>query len=207
MDTKDFGLPQTRRRVFIFGINRDHLQDGQTVNLSREEILQISGNLNGETSLNHYNSVLDGLLSYQVDQKYYLSERIKPTILSNGSKNFMSKSEINQMIARPLTATMVKMHRACQDNYYSDEFLTSPQPEEYLQQNFTKEEQAMHSIRKLTPTEAFKLQGFNSEDVSRAREAGISNHQLYRQAGNAVSVNTVYALLHYLNERYDILNG
>ncbi len=29
--------------------------------------------------------------------------------------------EINQLIARPLTATMVKMHRACQDNYYSDE--------------------------------------------------------------------------------------
>lgn len=207
LDTKEFGLPQTRRRIFIFGIHRDHLDKGQTVQLSREEILNISGHLNGETSLNRYENVLDDLLSMEVEQKYYLSERIKPTILANGSKNFESKSEINQMTARPLTASMVKMHRACQDNYYSDEFLAAPNPEKYLQQDFSKEEQATHRIRKITPEEAFKLQGFNTVDVERAREAGVSNHQLYRQAGNAVSVNTVYALLHYLNHKYGILNG
>ena len=33
------------------------------------------------------------------------------------------------MIARPLTATMVKMHRACQDNYYSDDFINSAEPD------------------------------------------------------------------------------
>lgn len=207
LDTKDFGLPQTRRRIFIFGICKDYLQEGQTVNLCQEDILRISSNLNGETSLNHYENVLDDLLSMQVDQKYYLSERIKPTILANGSKNFESKSEINQMTARPLTASMVKMHRACQDNYYSDEFLTARKPKEYLKQRFTKEEQAKHRIRKITPEEAFKLQGFNTIDVQRAREAGVSNHQLYRQAGNAVSVNTVYALLHYLNDKFGILNA
>ena len=54
-----------------------------------------------------------------------ISDKIKPTILSNGSSGFISKSEINQLIARPLTASMVKMHRACQDNYYSDNFLNS----------------------------------------------------------------------------------
>jgi DNA (cytosine-5)-methyltransferase 1 len=207
LDTKDFGLPQTRRRIFIFGIHRDHLEDGQKVKLSREEILAISGNLNGETSLNRYRNVLDGILNMKVDLKYYLSDRIKPTILANGSRNFKSKSEINQLTARPLTASMVKMHRACQDNYYSDEFLMSSNPDEYLRRNFTKEELAGHSIRKITPEEAFKLQGFNTEDVERSRAAGVSNHQLYRQAGNAVSVNTVYGLLHYLNHKYRILNG
>jgi len=207
LDTKDFGLPQTRRRIFIFGIHRDHLQEGQAVKLCREEILGISGKLNGETSLNRYRNVLDGILNMEVDQKYYLSERIKPTILANGSKNFESKSEINQMTARPLTASMVKMHRACQDNYYSDEFLAALDPEVYLQQDFSKEEQATHRIRKITPEEAFKLQGFNEEDVENARRAGVSNHQLYRQAGNAVSVNTPYGLLHYLNHKYGILNG
>jgi DNA (cytosine-5)-methyltransferase 1 len=40
-------------------------------------------------------------LEKSVDEKYYLSERIKPTILSNG-RFFIS--EINQLIARPLTA-------------------------------------------------------------------------------------------------------
>jgi DNA (cytosine-5)-methyltransferase 1 len=207
LDTKDFGLPQTRRRIFIFGIHRNHLKNWQTVYLNQEEIVGISANLDQETSLNRYESVLDGLLSLKVNSKYYLSDKIKPTILANGSKNFESKSEINQLVARPLTASMVKMHRACQDNYYSDPFLNARDPEVYLKQSFSKEEQASHAIRKITPEEAFKLQGFNSEDVQKAKAAGVSDHQLYRQAGNAVSVNTVYGLLHYLNQKYGLLDA
>ena len=93
---------------------------------------------------------------------------------------------------------MVKMHRACQDNYYSHEFLNSKKPLEYLKQKFSKEEQEKHRIRKLTPHEAFLLQGFNRNFVDNAIKNGVSNHQLYKQAGNAVSVNAVYAVLHYL---------
>jgi DNA (cytosine-5)-methyltransferase 1 len=118
--------------------------------------------------------------------------------LANGSKNFISKSEINQLIARPLTATMVKMHRACQDNYYSDDFLMAEDPEKYLETSYSKEIEATHRIRKITPEEAFMLQGFNVQDVLKASEDGVSNHQLYKQAGNAVSVNTVYSLLNHL---------
>ena len=205
LDTKKFGLPQTRRRIFIFGIHRDYLAV-RDVELDHDHIIKESAKLNGSTSLYKYRTVLD-ILEREVDKKYYLSDRIKPTILANGSKNFISKSEINQLIARPLTASMVKMHRACQDNYYSDEFLFSDNPELHLKKTYSKEELAQHSIRKITPEEAFMLQGFSREDVEKARAAAVSNHQLYRQAGNAVSVNTVYALLHYLNEKYGLLNG
>ena len=93
---------------------------------------------------------------------------------------------------------MVKMHRACQDNYFSEEFINSPDPVRYLDQTFSKEELARHHIRKLTPSEAFALQGFPRDFIHKAQQAGVSNHQLYKQAGNAVSVNTVYAILHYL---------
>ena len=93
---------------------------------------------------------------------------------------------------------MVKMHRACQDNYYSDDFLKAKNPEKYLEKSFTKDEEATHRIRKITPQEAFMLQGFNKEDVIKASKDGVSNHQLYKQAGNAVSVNTVYSLLNHL---------
>ena len=110
----------------------------------------------------------------------------------------MSKSEINQLIARPLTATMVKMHRACQDNYYSDEFLNHPNPAKYLEKELSKEDQAKHRIRKLTPLEALLLQGFDKSFYFNSSNSGISNHQLYKQAGNAVSVNTVYFILQYL---------
>lgn len=40
-----------------------------------------------------------------------------------GSKDFYQKPEIDLDIARPLTATMHKMHRAGCDNYVSEEFV------------------------------------------------------------------------------------
>jgi DNA (cytosine-5)-methyltransferase 1 len=194
-NTVDFGLPQTRRRLFIFAVRKDLVEKGEEINFSSSRIKDIFSKLINLTSLKRYENVLDGILEDKVDEKYYLSERIKPTILANGSKNFKSKSEINQLIARPLTATMVKMHRACQDNYYSDNFLDCTNPEDYLNNKIPKEDEVKHKIRKLTPLEAFRLQGFEDEFCKNAQLAGVSNHQLYKQAGNAVSVNTVYSIL------------
>jgi len=197
-NTSDYGLPQTRRRVFIFAVRKDVENNLIKVNLDNKSVLEKISSLNGSTSLKKYKNVLDNLLEKVVEEKYYLSEKLKPTILSNGTKNFKSNSKINQLIARPLTATMVKMHRACQDNYYSDEFLTNENPIKYLEKSFSKEDEAKHRIRKLTPIEAFRLQGFEDKFVHNAQLVGISNHQLYKQAGNAVSVNTVYSIIHYL---------
>jgi DNA (cytosine-5)-methyltransferase 1 len=198
-NTSDFGLPQTRRRIFFFAVRKDLID--APFNLESDVVKNSTDHLNGSTSLKKYKNVLDNLLEKSVDEKYYLSERIKPTILSNGSKNFKSKSEINKLIARPLTATMVKMHRACQDNYYSDEFLNHPNPSKYLEKDIPKDEQAKHRIRKLTPLEALRLQGFDENFCLNASKAGVSNHQLYKQAGNAVSVNTVYSIIHHLFNR------
>ena len=49
-------------------------------------------------------------------------------------------------------------------------------------------------IRRLTPLECFRLQGFPDEHHHRAKEAGVSDSQLYKQAGNAVTVNVVYEI-------------
>lgn len=46
-------------------------------------------------------------------------------------------------------------------------------------------------IRRLTPRECFRLQGFSDELFERA-EAVNSDAQLYKQAGNGVTVNVVY---------------
>jgi site-specific DNA-cytosine methylase len=86
-------------------------------------------------------------------------------------------------------------------NYYSDDFINSKNPLAYLEEKFSKTEQAKLNIRKLTPLEALKLQGFNKSFLINAQKEGVSNHQLYKQAGNAVSVNTVYSILHYLFEK------
>lgn len=58
-------------------------------------------------------------------------------------------------------------------------------------------------IRKLTPTECYKLQGFTAEDCKKASEAGVSNSQLYKQAGNSICVSVLEAIYKSLGERYD----
>ena len=49
------------------------------------------------------------------------------------------------------------------------------------------------AIRKLTPKECFRLQGWTDDYFERA-EFVNSNSQLYKQAGNGVTVNVVKAI-------------
>lgn len=50
-------------------------------------------------------------------------------------------------------------------------------------------------IRKLAPIETWRLQGFTDEQFYKAKESGVSNSQLYKQAGNAISVPVVDAIV------------
>lgn len=47
-------------------------------------------------------------------------------------------------------------------------------------------------IRKLTPKECFRLMGFSDENFEAAHNVGISNSQLYKQAGNSIVVDVLY---------------
>lgn len=49
-------------------------------------------------------------------------------------------------------------------------------------------------IRKLTPLECWRLQGFPDEAHEAVKSAGISDSQRYKQAGNAVTVNVISAI-------------
>src|SRR5574344_2023540 len=57
-----------------------------------------------------------------------------------------------------------------------------------------------YRIRRLTPLECFRLQGFPDGMVQQARELGISDAQLYKMAGNAVTVNVAQAVAQKLWE-------
>lgn len=192
-NSNDFGLPQKRNRVIIFA-RRRHLGNFE---FSSDRVKESFSTIDrSRCSLDYYNSTID-VLDKQVEEKYYLSEKIKPTLLSDGSAGFKSKSEIDQVVARPLTATMHKMHRACQDNYFSDIYIQSNGAER-PSERMTKDELAKISIRKLTPKEAFMLQGFPNDFAEKARLVRVADGAMYKQAGNAVSVNTIYAVLYYL---------
>ena len=49
-------------------------------------------------------------------------------------------------------------------------------------------------IRRFTPLECFRLQGFPDSHHDKAKAAGVSDRQLYKRAGNAVTVNVVYEI-------------
>lgn len=49
-------------------------------------------------------------------------------------------------------------------------------------------------IRKITPLEAWRLQGFPDWAFKRAKQAGLSDSQLYKQAGNSVTVSVIKAI-------------
>jgi len=64
-------------------------------------------------------------------------------------------------------------------------------------------------IRRLTPRECFRLQGFDEDQIDRVLDA-VSDSQAYKQAGNSVTVNVVHAIgvsLRAMHEELQIENG
>ena len=55
-------------------------------------------------------------------------------------------------------------------------------------------------IRKLMPLECWRLQGFTDEQFERVKATGMSDAQLYKQAGNAVTTNVIEALARFILE-------
>jgi DNA (cytosine-5)-methyltransferase 1 len=53
-------------------------------------------------------------------------------------------------------------------------------------------------IRKLTPLECWRLMGISDGDFLKAQASGMSNAQLYKQAGNGIVVNVFEAILRNL---------
>ena len=57
-----------------------------------------------------------------------------------------------------------------------------------------QEQTKKYRIRKLTPRECWRLQAFTDEQFDKAKAAGLSDSQLYKQAGNAVTVNVIKSI-------------
>lgn len=154
LNSSDFGVPQTRKRLFIVAFKDKSVKfifpEGTPANVRLKDILEKN-----------------------VDMRYYLSEKIKRTILSEGTGGYSSKPVTDLEIARTLCATMAKMHRAGQDNYVTTE----------------------HGLRRLTPRECARLQGFSDEF-----KIVVSDCQAYKQFGNAVTVPVAYAVAKAIQE-------
>lgn len=103
-----------------------------------------------------------------VEEKYYLSEKVAKYVLCSGTKNFKTRIETDLEVARPLLQSMHKMHRAGVDNYVTHK----------------------GRIRKLTPRECHRLMGFKD-----SYKIVVSDTSAYQQAGNSIVVDVLIALL------------
>ena len=64
----------------------------------------------------------------------------------------------------------------------------------------------IYRIRKLTPRECFRLMGVNDEDITKINEAGISESQQYKMAGNSIVVNVLEGIFTQMfKTEYDTL--
>lgn len=55
-----------------------------------------------------------------------------------------------------------------------------------------------YRIRKLTPTECWRLMGFNDNDVEKSRALNMSDTALYKQAGNSIITNCISLIMEHL---------
>jgi len=163
-NSQDYGVPQRRNRCYIVAFSGEFF-DVKEKDLPWPPIQKLL-------------VTTQDLLDEDVPEKYFLSKTIVKTIMGRGTKNYIVEPTIDLPISKTLTATMAKMHRASQDNYVTDDI------------NFKRHcGENKVNIRKLTPNECRKLQGFPSDWVQ-----VVSDCQAYKQFGNAVTVNVSYAL-------------
>lgn len=116
----------------------------------------------------------------EVEEKYYLSEKVKKYVLAGGTKNFRTSTKTDLDVARPLLQTMHKMHRAGVDNYVTHK----------------------GRIRKLTPRECLRLMGFKD-----SFKIVVSDTSMYQEAGNSIVVDVLIAILKQMDiTRYGVTN-
>jgi len=113
----------------------------------------------------------------EVEDKYYLSEKVAKYVLAGGTKTFKTSTKTDLDIARPLLHSMHKMHRAGVDNYVT-----------------YRKDKGINGIRKLTPRECHRLMGFRDDF-----HVVAANTAAYMQAGNSIVVDVLMAILKQLD--------
>lgn len=67
-------------------------------------------------------------------------------------------------------------------------------------EDLKKKYNRQYRIRRLTPKECFRLMGFKDEQFNKAKQAGISDTQLYKQAGNSIVVDVLEHIMDNLHD-------
>ena len=176
----DFGIPQARQRVFTISIRKDLKQyfefpEKKPLNITMQDLFEDESDINPRFYLS--NKMIDYCTGVnQRESKFPRGERF----LSNLNRK-------DQTVAN--TITTLPGQRPY-DNFVK-----------LKDGKITLEDFVIGSsdikLRKLTPLECWRLQGFSDEAFYKASQVN-SDTQLFKQAGNSIVVNVLEAILNNL---------
>lgn len=142
--------------------------------------------------------------------KHRIYEEIAPTLQARDYKEprlvgqYEEEPKINVVgNIKPPEATRLGQR---DDVYGDDGLMGALNATDYKQPRTIYGEKTRYRIRKLTPKECWRLQSFSDEDFDKVQAVGISNTQLYKLAGNGVTINVIDALAKNINELHKTLS-
>lgn len=170
LNSKDFGVPQNRERIYIVCFRNDIAPD--TFEFPEGGNKQVS--------------IRDIMDEAPVPSKYYLSDVYMATLRAHKARH-ESKGHGFGYVVRDLdgiAGTIVCGGMGREGNLIIDEREHSMVPSTHIKGEINKE-----GIRKMTPREWARLQGFPEDFV-----LPLSDVHLYKQFGNSVTVNVIEAI-------------
>lgn len=213
LNSKDSGVPQSRERTFIIGVYNYEVQKQITLSKNKRVNEAKIWALNNEIKLFvFFNTlvqqgepkVLSDIIYKNVDKKYYIkNEKITEFLNEIKIPVVTTKNEIIKLFDLPKEVhnDMERQRRVYSVMGISPTVLARADSTKiYLEENGEK------VIRKITPIENFLAQGFSLNFVNRLSEAKISDTQLYKQSGNAVSPPIIRDIILHI-DKFNMLNN
>lgn len=170
LNSKDFGVPQNRERVYIVAFRDD-------LNL---------GEFKFPDPVNRQVSIRDILQDAPVPSKYYLSDVYVKTLKAHKARHASKGNGFGYEIRDldGIAGTIVCGGMGRERNLIIDHREHSMIPVTHIKGEINKED-----IRKMTPREWARLQGFPDDFV-----LPLADTHLYKQFGNSVTVNVIEAI-------------
>lgn len=186
---KDCGIPQNRERCFAISIRKD-----------------IDSIKFGFAKCFDNGLRLKDLLEENVDEKYFLKTLgnffMNHSLECEENGNGFRFKPHNPNKAETAFSVTTRAGGRMDDNYVNDQDISEEPFFEFNKKNIETVNTANvannFKIRKLTPTECWRLMGFEDNDVSRAKSIGMSDSALYKQAGNSIITNCISLIMEHL---------
>ena len=186
---KDCGIPQNRERCFAISIRKD-----------------IDSIKFGFAKCFDNGLRLKDLLEENVDEKYFLKTLgnffMNHSLECEENGNGFRFKPHNPTKAETAFSVTTRAGGRMDDNYVNDQDISEEPFFEFNKKNIETVNTANvannFKIRKLTPTECWRLMGFEDNDVSRAKSIGMSDSALYKQAGNSIITNCISLIMEHL---------